>query len=180
MASPARSVVELPTPESTPSKRKRTNNGSAQTATPKRRRRTRGLSSVQVTPARRTDLGITEGDRDEDKAAPTAGSSGFIGDAVARGEPREENTQDEDKRARVEDVVMQYAKVAFFRNFGLEPGDLREIVEEHIASDSWRFKVIIDKAERWRVNWQGAMFGSWFADYVSFRVASRPVDSSES
>ncbi len=80
----------------------------------------------------------------------------------------DENSEDDVKHANIEEIIQQYARVAFFRNMTIGPDDMRQFIRKSIPSDTSRYKFLIDKAERWRMNWQSAMFGKqWFLEFVS-------------
>jgi hypothetical protein len=102
-------------------------------------------------------------------AVAVAESKGILGDAKEQGKGIRNDMDDDDaNECQTEEEVRQRAKVCFFRNFTLEGGDIRAIIPRRIASDTYRFKYILDKADRWRVQWQKEMFGArWFVDFVS-------------
>ena len=98
----------------------------------------------------------------------TPASGGFLGTDFAPTEVAETDTYNTNLDVHERRAIVQATKVFYFRNMDLKSGDVREITNNNIISNLYRFRGILRMCEDWRVGYQNKIWGGkFFLEVVS-------------
>ena len=104
----------------------------------------------------------------------TLASGGFPGTDFAPTEVAETDTYNTNLDGHERRAIMQATKVFYFHNMDLKSGDVREITNNNITSNLYRFRGILRMCEDWRVGYKNKIWGGKF--FLEFVSLARPKE----